>query len=132
MSWMKSIKCTKGHHFHTLSVMWFWCMNIHGIFMVSLLLFMCDFFLVISIEFEKFFFKYFFKKSFLWTYEEINKDTKWGQKKHNQNRENLEYHRTCTIANILCYPYHNTKPNNKDVEYKTSHNKIEIKLIKNI
>lgn len=89
-----------------------------------------NFFFVFSIELEKFLFKYFFKKCFLRTNQEVDKDTKWCQKKHNQNRDNLQPDRTSSVTDIFCYPNNNTEPDNKDIQYYSTEYHIDIELSK--
>lgn len=128
MTRMKSIKCPKSHYNHSLLMVCFCLLNIHR--MCSRFLVCSNFFFVFSIEFEKFFFKYFFKKRLLWTNKEVDKNTEWCQKENNKNTKNLEYYRSRAIIDILCHPDNNTKPNNKYIEHHSSEYHIDIKLSK--
>lgn len=128
MTWMKSIKCPKCHDKHILLMVCFCLLYIHsmcwGFFLSG------NFFFVVSIELEKFFFKYFLKKCLLWTNQQVNKDTKWRQKEDNQNTKNLQKHWTRPITDILRNPHHNTKPNNEYIEHYSPKHHIDIKLSK--
>lgn len=79
MTRVKSVKCPKSHYQHSLLMVGLSLLYIHR----RMSFFLCNnFFFILIIQLEKFFLKYFFKKCFLWANEEIDKNTKWCEKKY--------------------------------------------------
>jgi hypothetical protein len=67
-----------------------------------------------------------FEECFLWSEEEIDKYTEWGQEEHHENTEYLKNQRMCPIGDISYYPYDETKPYNKEIDYNWAEENIWI------
>lgn len=81
-------------------------------------------FCIFRIKADKFRFKYLFEECFLWSQEEIDKYTKRGQKKYHEDAKDLQSQRMRPICYISHYPYHETKPDNKEIYYDSTEENI--------
>lgn len=83
-------------------------------------------FCIFRIEADKFRFKDLFEECFLWSEEEVDKYTKWGQEENHENTQNLESQRMSPIGNITNDPDNETKPDNKEIDDDTTEQNIRI------
>lgn len=77
-------------------------------------------FCIFRIKTAKFCLKYLFKKSFLWSEEEVDKYTKWSQNKHHENTQDLKHEGMGPIRDITNDPDDKAKPDNKEIHYHAS------------
>jgi len=77
-------------------------------------------FCIFWIKADKLRFKDLFEECLLWSEKEIDKYTEWGQEENHEDTQNLESQRMCPICDISYYPYHETKPHNKEIDHYTS------------
>ena len=85
-----------------------------------------SFFLILSIETEKFGFKNLLKKSFLWSQKKVYKNTKRSEEKNKKYAKNLKNYWMSPIGNIPHYPHNQTKPNYEKIDNHTAENKVWI------
>lgn len=74
------------------------------------------FFLVFTIETEKFCFKYLLEEGFLWSEEKIDEYTKGCQEKNEEYTKYLKYDWMRTVRNIADNPYDEAEPDQEKID----------------